>query len=572
MFLREVVRKNADGSTVRYLQLVESVWDPAKKQPRPKILHSFGRIDAAERVDLVTLAESILRRLDPKKAAKLEGRRGDERAPEAATLPFGALYVLGYLWRRFEMDEVLIRTFREAGESDPAGAERAVFAMVAHMALSPGSKRACHRRWLAEEVHFQGAEKLNLGRLYTAMDLVDEHSDELQKRVFDQLASSLNVEVDLVFFYDTTSVYWEIEEDDEVRTWKRPPKDAEPLRLRGYTKDSRPDAPQIVIAMAVTRDGFPVRSWIFPGNTPDITTIERVKKDLNAWKLNRCVLVGDRGMTSAKNLKTLTGGGGGYILGVPMRRGEPKVKNVLARAGRFRVVRDNLQVKEIWYPAEQGARSERYVICYNPAEARRDHHRRQELLEELESELETMWHKKPQVRQQRIHELMSNSRYKPFLRETVGGKLSINRRSIAREAALDGKYLITTTDQTLSAEDIALGYKHLQQIERSWRTLKTTLEIRPVRHYAPRRIRAHVRIAQLALTLTRLVEVQASTTWSEAQMVLNRVHSAPLDHGLLGTTPAPESVHKLLAKLKIPSIPRVMPLSAHPSAIDLPET
>jgi hypothetical protein len=563
MFIREVSRKNRDGSTITYVQLVESVWDPRTKMPRPKILHSFGRGDELQRASLVKLAENILGKLDPERAARLDAEEPEDGAPEKATRPFGAVYALDELWAELGLGAVVRKRFRLSGESDPRSLERALFAMVAHQATAPGSKRECWRRWLGERVHVPGTATLKLGRFYTAMDRLEENEAHIQYAAFDRIATLMNVDVDLIFFYDTTTIHWDVEEDDEERVWKRPPRDAAPFRLRGHNKDYRDDAPQVVIGMAVTRDGFPVRSWIFPGNTVDVETIERVKKDLNAWNLRRMVLVGDRGMISEANMKTLAGGGGGYILGVPMRRREKEVEAVLGRAGRFKKVKDNLQVKEVWYPSRDDLKGQRFVICYNPDEARRDRKEREDLLERLEGELDALASLKMEARHQRVHDLMANKTYRKYLAEVPDDRLRIRRDKVREEEHLDGKFLITAsaTQASLSAEDLALGYKHLLQVERAWYRMKNILDLRPARHYAPRRIRAHVRIGQLALLLTRLVEVRTQMTWSEAQMLLDRLHSARIDADLLGTTPLPQETRRLLEKLKVPLPPRVMPFS-----------
>jgi hypothetical protein len=243
------------------------------------------------------------------------------------THPFGEIYVLDSLWRELGLSVLFRRTFTGAGARDPRALERAVFAMVAHLATATGSKRACWREWLTSEVHVPGTDGLKLGRFYEAMDLLENAHENIELHVFRQVMPIHNVETDLLFYYDTTTVYWEIEQEDEGRVWKRPPRDAAPFRMLGHSKDYRSDAPQVVIGMAVSRDGFPVRSWIFPGNTVDVTTIAQVKQDLNAARFRRaCVLVGDRGMISEENMRVLAGAGGGYILGVPMRRGEKEVE------------------------------------------------------------------------------------------------------------------------------------------------------------------------------------------------------------------------------------------------------
>ena len=175
--------------------------------------------------------------------------------------------------------------------------------------MAPGSKLYCWEQWLREDVRIDGTAKLELQHLYRAMDFLEEHKDEIEKAIYFCVADLMNVDVDLIF-YDTTSLHFEVDEEDR-RLARRPFRGAERAedipapRKRGHSKNGRDDAPQIVVGLAVTRDGLPVRSWVFPGNTVDVTTVEQVKEDLRGWKLGRCVFVGDAGMVSDDNLRTL---------------------------------------------------------------------------------------------------------------------------------------------------------------------------------------------------------------------------------------------------------------------------
>jgi transposase len=158
-----------------------------------------------------------------------------------------------------------------------------------------------------------------------------------------------------------------------------------PLRQRGHNKEGRDGNPQVVIALAVTRDGMPVRSRVLPGNTADVATVARIKQDLHAWRLGRCLFVGDAGMYAADNLVELSRGLGRYVLAVPMRRVGEVEAEVLSRPGRYRKVADNLEVKEVWVGT--GERRKRYVLCFNPAEAACQRQHRAQVLAELEAEL-----------------------------------------------------------------------------------------------------------------------------------------------------------------------------------------
>ena len=168
--------------------------------------------------------------------------------------------------------------------------------MVANRALEPLSKLACSK-WVSERAWIEGLVELDEDSCYRAMDWLLEVEDELAEAVYFATADLLNLEVDLLFF-DTTSTYFERDEAeqdliDEDGNIIRPA-----FRTYGKSKDSRDDLPQIVIAMAVTRTGIPIRVWCWPGNTNDQELIRQAKDDLRAWKLARVVWVADRGFQS----------------------------------------------------------------------------------------------------------------------------------------------------------------------------------------------------------------------------------------------------------------------------------
>ena len=202
--------------------------------------------------------------------------------------------------------------------------------------------------------------------------------------MFSAVAHLLNLDLDIVFV-DTTSTYWETETADELADLADEATDDEPsnpaeagTRAFGHSKDHRKDLPQVVIAMAVTRDGVPVRCWTFPGDTADTSIIRTINDDLGGWGLRRLVSVADRGFASAANRAYLTRGGGHYIHAEKLRHTNTEAAAALARPGRYRTVAGNLRVKEVAVApggdgdGDQGARTQRFVICHNPEQAERD--------------------------------------------------------------------------------------------------------------------------------------------------------------------------------------------------------
>ena len=139
------------------------------------------------------------------------------------------------------------------------------------------------------------------------------------------------------------------------------------FRTWGKSKDHRDDLPQVVIGMAVTRDGIPVRVWCWPGDTSDSALIRQVKDDMRDWCLSKVIWVADRGFTSAENRRYLRKGGGSYIIGEKLRSGSADAAAALSRQGRYKDVAQNLKVKEVRISDD-----ERFVICFNPEAAERD--------------------------------------------------------------------------------------------------------------------------------------------------------------------------------------------------------
>jgi transposase len=305
-----------------------------------------------------------------------------------------------------------------------------------------------------------------------------------------------------LIFYDTTTAWFAIDEEDE----------ADGLRQRGHAKDGPEGAPQVVIALAVTRDGMPVRSWVLPGNTADVATVARIKDDLRAWRLGRCVLVGDAGFYSAGNLGELARGLGRYILAVPIRRLKEVEGAVLARPGRYRKIAANLEVKEVW--VGQGERRRRYIVCFNPEEAERQRQHRAAVLETLQAELGLLA-ERDDDHPKAACQLMASRRFARYLSVDAAGRPQLDPAKVKTAARLDGKFIVTTNDDSLTAEDAALGYKGAWIIEHCFRKLKTTgLEIRPVYHWTPRRIVAHVELCILALQIQRAAEIRTGAPWA----------------------------------------------------------
>lgn len=529
MFLRESKQRRAGGEIVTHLQLAESVWNRETKRADTRIVYNFGRAeDETVRERLRALARSILRRVAPEEILK---ERPDWKLIDA--WPYGDVYVLEQLWKKVGLAERLpVLTRDDSRRTLPV--ERACFTMVANRCLAPASKLYCYEQWVREDVRITGTGSLELHHLYRSMDFFEKNKEELEKELFFRIADLFSCDVDLVF-YDTTTLHCEIDEEDAdgaedavVRGSELAGGKAYPaLRQRGRSKNKRSDVPQVVVGLAMTRDGLPVRSWVFRGDTVDVNTVAQVKADLKGWRLTRSVFVGDAGMVSEENLKALAAGGGKYIVCMPLWCGHEVDTKVLSRAGRFRKVATNLYVKEV--TVGKGERRRRYALCFNPAEAERQRAHRQKVLAELEAVLPTLAAPEPgdaQGHTKRVCELRASERYGKYLREVGNGRLAIDREKVQRAERTDGKFVVRGNDDSLTAEDLALGYKQLMVVERAWRLLKSGMRLRPMFHWAPHRICAHVSLTMVGLLLERIAENACDDTWRNIRDDLRQIKLA----------------------------------------------
>jgi hypothetical protein len=562
MYLRSTPRRNKDGSEVRYLQLAHNVWDPQKRRSTVQVVYNFGREDAANREALQRLVASVTRFLDPDAAlaASADGLEFTE------SRPLGGTWALDALWSRLGIGKEMRRLLKGRRLDDSA--ERVLFALVASRALAPSSKLAA-ARWVNEDVLITGLPVTSDDACYRAMDWLLEIKEELERKASGNLANLLNLEVDLLFF-DTTSTYFVTEDEDEpvardkhgipVNSENADGKQAEPggFRTWGKSKDYRDDLPQIVIGMAVTRDGIPVRVWCWPGDTNDSALIRQVKDDMRDWCLSKVIWVADRGFTSAANRRYLRQGGGSYIIGEKLRSGSAEAAAALSRQGRYTDIAQNLKVKEV-----RIAEDERFVICFNPEAAGRDAAVRARMIARLEQVIAGSDQLSPGKRAELRGVISTKPGLNRYLRVTPGGLLRIDAAKAKAEENLDGKYLLRTADPKLSAEDIAVGYKQLLEVERGWRDMKQVIDLRPVYHRREDRIRAHVILCWLALLLARISENACGQTWPELRRELDKIH--------VGTFTGPAGAFRQRTEITKPqaAILRALEISAPPRIYQL---
>jgi hypothetical protein len=394
--------------------------------------------------------------------------------------------VLGSL-RKLQLDSIL--------DPHPSRQRDLVIAMIAARILDPASKLATARGLHADSLHSSLGELLDLNaadeiELYAAMDWLLPR----QERIEQELAKRQLSEGALVL-YDLTSTYFEGRHC--------------PLSKLGHSRDDKSGKPQIVFGLLTNAEGCPVAVEVFAGNTADPNTVAtQVNKLRHRFGLQRLVLVGDRGMiTSARICQDLSPEHG--IEWISALRANQIQK--LARDGQLQMsLFDRTDLVEIAHPGFPG---ERLIACFNPLLAEERGRKRPDLLAATEKQLEKIAvaakrPKRPLRGKQNIGLRAGKilNRYKMgkhFELRIEEDSFHYQRKTvnIEREQSLDGIYVIRTSvgNEVLSSEQVVASYKSLSGVERAFRSLKTVdLQVRPIHHRLPDRVRAHILLCMLA--------------------------------------------------------------------------
>ena len=555
MYMRTVTTKG-----VKYVQIAHSYRDPNTGVSKVRALQSLGRADSLDVEGLKRFVANICHFIEPYEGKPVQPALGVDSPFEfVGSRELGVPHLFDALWTRLGIRKTLESLL--LGRDYGTAVERLVFAMVLNRAMAPSSKLAMED-WVAEEVAVTGLPSVEVHQLYRAMDFLLESAEEIQRNVFSAVANLFDLEVDVIFF-DTTTTYFEVEglcEGEE-----------EEFRKRGYSKDSRPDLGQIVVGFAMTRDGIPVRVWSWPGNTSDQNVVEEVKKDLNGWRgpteggCGRVVTVVDAGFNSVENRRVLQGAADGYIIGEKMRLGrEGEPAEATQRAGIYKKLDCGLEAKEVI--VGQGAARRRFIVVRNPDEVERDQKRRADIVAEVTRRIEELKQLKGEPHTKAACALRSHSVYGRYIRQSKTGLLSLDHGKLKRDARLDGKYLISASEDSLPVEDVALAYKNLWRIERLNRDLKRLVDIRPVYHRLEDRIRSHVLLCWLALLLIRVAENETNQTWRQIRATLSKlkvgIHRTAAGE-VRTPTPVTEEQRKVFAALQVESPPKQSSISVN---------
>ena len=508
------VRVSKSGNR-SYLQIVEGYRDDAGRV-KQRVIANLGRLDKMGEKDLSALIHGLQRAV---------GR--PETLPEPpkfdTSKAFGDVWVLHQLWHELGLSDALRRALRSSRRQFDA--EALIRAMVFNRLIDPASKIGVVE-WLRTETSMPGIEPeaVHHMQLMRAMDALEENKDAVEQAVANQLYPLLDQDLSVVF-YDVTSVriHGAAQLEDDLRAY-------------GQSKDVHGIGRQFALGVIQTAEGLPIAHEVFEGNVAETRTLIPILQRLQKrFALKRIVIVADRGLLSLDNVAALEelgraqGVSVDYILAVPARR-------YAAFADILREAQPSLDSADA--PVDQDVITEtrweerRLVIAHNAARAAEQTAARQSIIAELDALGEALARKldaqdagengrgrrsSDRGAYQRFHKALVEKQMTRFIKPDLGSPsftYSVDEEALEQAERLDGKLLLVTSLSDMTPEEVVHRYRSLADIERGFRVLKSEIEIAPVYHRLPDRIRAHALVCFLALVLYRILRMRLKAAQS----------------------------------------------------------
>ena len=498
MFLK-TTRVRRGNRTYEYLSLVEAFRDDDGKK-RHSTLFRLGEASALRETGELDRIITALQ-------AHAERRYIDVDELEVDQAPMiGTMAAVRTLWDELGLQGLFETIAVEAGLSWSLA--DAVFAMLAGRLVDPSSKRRTHR-WIAEDVVApDGFSFPTLQQYYRALDVVCEHKDVIERHVYAAVCDLTNLNLTLAC-YDLTSSYLEGDPASHDRF---------PSKAFGYSRDKRSDRPQVVIGLLTSADGIPIAHHVFAGGTQDSTTLKGVLEDLvDRFAVGRICVVADRGLITDNNIAEVEAARCDWLFATKLRR-RKDVAAVLAEAAEadndqwIDVERFGSRVLETTY--EGG----RYVVVFSGARQRRDTARRLQLIAKIETKLLAL---EDRVRRGDLTAatdiaaaaatILARSPVKRLFDISDVGEgrfvYDYNHEALDYDETLAGHYVLATSldPSVADAGEVLAAYRSLQHVEQRFRVLKSTLGLRPIRHWTENRVRGHIAICVLAAVAESLI-------------------------------------------------------------------
>ncbi len=485
MFIRT---KTSPNSPKKSVQIVESIRNGANV--RQKIVRHIGTaLSDDELQKLKELAEYVKAKLEtesqpnlfaPEEIAQMviEAKKTKDDNPinvdlkklrEEQRIIIGIHEVYGQIYNELGFQYTLGSPKRKVSSS------RNLFNIVMARIANPSSKRSSVR-----QLEKDFGQKLSLDGVYKMMDMLDEEKiNKIQKLSYEAASGIIKERIDVIF-YDCTTLYFESFTEDE-------------LKENGYSKDMKFNQPQVLLALITTSEGFPVGYEVYPGSYYEGNTLElAIEKLEKQFEVGKIIFVADSAMLSQTNLSKLEGKEKQYIVGARLKNMSVKMQNKITDLTNYKSTVDDEKMAVFTLGEKK-----RLIVTYSPKRAEKDRYDREKAIEKLRKKLE---------RSSNPSSLISNYGYKKFLQIEGESKIIIDEEKLAESAKWDGLHGVVTNAEELNEKEVREQYQKLWQIEECFRISKHDLSLRPIYHWTPKRVKAHIAICFMALVCLRHLE------------------------------------------------------------------
>jgi transposase len=534
MYIRIKKVKTSSGKLREYMLLVEG--ERIQGKVRQKTIANLGRLDLIKETNMADLLIDKL-----KDYAKYNKLMDMAKTSCDWLKEYGIIVVLRKLWEITGLSDIFKRHLKSYKYR--SNINECILSLIICRLVSAGSEYHS-AEWL-KGVYEPKWDTLQLQQFYRALDFIYKHKVNFEKELFFKAANLFNQELNLVMF-DTTSIkYWGEGKSVDILQY-------------GYSKEKRGDLKQLIVGILMTKDGLPVAVETFPGNTSDLKSflfvLEKVRHN---YKIGRLVWIADRGMVSSDNLSKLNELKQDYILGVKMRQFDSEKRKQLLSLDKMMPIRDDLYVKEVIIPNDG-----RYIICFNPEEAKREFKNRQFFREHLEKK----------IAKSTTKEWIIKNGYKKYV--DFQGDIELNEKRLYQENQYDGKWALLTNTK-LPSKEVALYYKDLWQIEAGFKDLKQDLEASPIYHWTERRIVAHVFVCFLALLFKitlhkKIKEIDKDASYAQVFNAVREIKAVKLTEGrkeIIFRTEFPAKANLAFKALGVAPPLRILSYQESPSVV-----
>ena len=497
MFIRIKISPN---SPKRAVQIVESHRDGNKVKQRI-VRHVGTALNDDEVKRMVELAEHIKASMEegsqpglfsPEEMAEIaiqaRNRQTEEPLPvdlkklrEQQRMIVGIHEVYGRIYEELGFNKVFPNPKRK-----PAAIKN-LFHIVMGRIANPVSKMST-----VIDLSDNFGVELSLPSVYRMMEQIDDKVvSNIQQQAYRAACGIFKQSIN-VLFYDCTTLYFESFTEDE-------------LKEDGYSKDMKFNQPQVLLALLVTEHGLPIGYEVFPGSQYEGYTLEKaVKKIEEDYQINEIVFVADSAMLSEDNLQLLESMGKKYIVGARLKNMSKKNQDKILDKNDYRKL-SNPDDKYEYSIKEIAVDDRRLIVSYNEKNAKKDAFDREKSIGRLLAKLKN--------NKNNPSDLISNFGYKKFLKITGDATVEVNQEKIEREKLWDGLHGVMTNHPDLTPEQIIQQYHGLWQVEQCFRISKYDLKIRPIFHWTPQKIKAHIAICFMALTCVRYLHYRTKTQY-----------------------------------------------------------